>query len=219
MNPNHGIRSDETGATKGPPQQHGSVSRSKDSHATRLLNYLTKNLTPQRSPGQNPTTSTLGNDGAGWRPLDGPNSLSMAPLWTTLGKTLAKHVSRPPPEPQPPPWPPPLRPWPPWPAINLSAAPRFSTLPAEVTLVAHCSYPQVFLKPSRMPLRLPSPQPPYPPKKQPTAPPKVVRQRWDGLRKPGLTINSIHISTPSHNYHRPFGYHHGHHHHPSRGRT
>ena len=132
MNPNHGIRSDETGATKGPPQQHGSVSRSKDSHATRLLNYLTKNLTPQRSPGQNPTTSTLGNDGAGWRPLDGPNSLLMAPLRTTLGKTLAKHVSRPPPEPQPPPWPPPLKPWPPWPAINLSAAPRFSTLPAEV---------------------------------------------------------------------------------------
>ena len=130
---NHGVRSDDPGATKGPPQLHGSTSSPPASHANRLMKYLQKNLTAQRSSRQKPPISTLANNGAAWRLLDDHDGLLMAPPRTTPGKmTPAKYVARPPPEPQPPPWPPPLRPWPPWPAINVPKAPENPTLPAEV---------------------------------------------------------------------------------------
>ena len=130
MTSNHGVRSDENGATKGPPHHHGNVSSSQDSHATRLLKYLQKNLTLQRSSGYKPPTSNLGNDGAVRRLLDRPDSLSMAQLQMTIGKRAPmKHVARPPPAPKPPPWPPPPRPWPPWPALNSPTLLRFTIFP------------------------------------------------------------------------------------------
>jgi hypothetical protein len=133
MPSNHGVRSDEPGATKGLPQLHGSTSSPPASHANRLMKYLQKNLTAQRSTRQKPPISTLANNGAAWRLLDGHDGLLMAPPRTTPGKrTPAKYVARPPPEPQPPPWPPPPRPWPPWPALNVPKAPKNPTLPAEV---------------------------------------------------------------------------------------
>ena len=134
MTSNHGIRSDKTGPTKGPPQHHGSLNSLKDPHVTSLIRFLTRNLTSQRSPRQKAhLTSMLGNDGAVWCPLDVLNSSLMAPLQKIYGKgTMAKHVAQPLPKPQPPPWHPPPGQWPPWLALMLSTSQRFSILPAKV---------------------------------------------------------------------------------------
>ena len=60
MTSNHGVRSDETGPIKGPPQQHGSLTSPKDCHTISLIKFLTRNLTSQRrSLGQKLLTSTL----------------------------------------------------------------------------------------------------------------------------------------------------------------
>ena len=136
MTSNHGVCSDETGATKGPLQHYGSGSNPPAFHTNRLIKYLRKKITSQRSSGHKPPISTLANNGAVWRLLDSHDGISMAPLQTTPGKrTPAKYVARPPPEPQPPHWPPPPRPWPSWPALNAPTAPRNSTFPAEVDSV------------------------------------------------------------------------------------